>query len=151
MRACVNEVDPLRRVCVFLGDDKGSESIQLVLWVPLFVFLLVIVTDASILYLNHTEMWNVARDTARRMAAGQLTSAADAESYAAGQLTMHDNPYQVTATHDPIASMEVVISVGIADAMIFGAFLGPVLGNTVQARVVMRSEPAPVAVVGGGT
>ncbi len=140
----------MRRVCAFLDDDKGSETIQFVMWVPLFAFLLVIVTDASILFLNHTEMWNVARDTARRMAAGQLTSAADAESYAAEQLTLHDNPYQITATRDPNAKMEVVISVGIADAMIFGAFLGPVLGNTIQARVVMRAEPAPVAVVGGG-
>ena len=49
------------------------------------------------------------------------------DSAAAAQLTLHDNPYQVSASHDPETSMEVVIAVDIADALIFGAFLGPVI------------------------
>ena len=52
----------MRSIMTFLGDDSGSETIQFVVWLPLFAFLLVIVTDASFLYLYHTEMENVARD-----------------------------------------------------------------------------------------
>ena len=140
----------MRKFHTFLSDDNGSQTIAFILWIPLFMFLLVIVTDASFLYLNHTEMWNVARDTARRMSAGQLTSALEAESFAAGQLALHDNPYQVRASHDPDTSMEVVIAVDIADAMIFGAFLWPVLGRTMEARFVMRSEP-PIEVGPGSS
>ena len=76
----------------FLNDERGSETVQFVAFVPLFVFLLVIVTDASFLYLTNSEMWNVARDTTRRMVAGQITSAQDAEDFAAERLKMFQNP-----------------------------------------------------------
>jgi Flp pilus assembly protein TadG len=46
----------------FLRDERGSATIEFVLWVPVFMILLVATTDASILYLHHTEMWNVSRD-----------------------------------------------------------------------------------------
>lgn len=128
-------------VSTFLRDERGSQTIQFVLWVLPLSFLLIIVTDASFLYLTHTEMWNVARDTARRMSAGQLLTATEAEAHVATQLSQYDHPFTVTAGYDLTTSMSVVISVPIADAAIFGLFLAPVLGNTMDARVVMRSEP----------
>ncbi len=140
----------MRNVFTFLRDESGSETIQFVLFVPLFAFLLVIVTDASFLYLTHSEMWAVARDTARRMAAGQLTSEQEAVDYATGRLTMYDNSYNVSASHDAASSMEVLIQVNIADAMVFGAFLGPLVGEAIQARVEMRSEPEISGGGGGG-
>ena len=140
----------MRRIFAFLEDESGSETLQFVSFVPLFAFLLVIVIDASFLYLTQSEMWNVARDTARRMAAGQLTSEQEAVNHAAAHLTMFENPYNVSASYDPNTGMGVLITVGIADAMIFGAFLGPVLGETIRVRFEMRSEPE-IAVGGGGS
>ncbi len=54
----------MRSVFAFLGDEKAAVTIEFVLWVPIFVGLLVFVTDASIIYLTHSEMWSVARDLA---------------------------------------------------------------------------------------
>lgn len=125
----------------FFADERGSETVQFVAFVPLFVFLLVIVTDASFLYLTNSEMWNVARDTARRMVAGQITSETEAETFAAERLNMFENPYTVDAHFDPDAYMSIYIATDIADAMVFGAFLRPLLNDTIQVRVVMRSEP----------
>lgn len=138
----------MRGVVQFLKDERGSETIQFVMFLPLFAFLVVIVIDATTLYQTHSEMWNVARDTARRMAARQLNSAAEAEAYAVTHLTMFANTYQVSATYDPDADMVVVIDVPISDSMIFGAFLGPVLNRNMRSRVKMRAEPDPSA--GGG-
>lgn len=141
----------MRGFSVFLDDERGSETIQFVLFVPLFVFLLVIVADASFLFLSYSEISNVARDTARRMAAGQFTSDQEAVDYAVAHLTMFEAPYDVSASYDPNSHMAVLIEVGIADAMVFGKFLGPVLDKTLRARVVMRSEPEIATGGGAGT
>jgi Flp pilus assembly protein TadG len=132
----------MRSIMTFLGDDSGSETIQFVVWLPLFAFLLVIVTDASYLFLYHTEMENVARDTARRMTTGDITSQADAETHAYAQLFESNQPYEVTANYDPDSAMTVIISVPMVDVTVFGFFVRPVLGQTMNARVVMRSEPS---------
>ena len=138
-----------RRIAEFITDQRGSETIQFVSFVPLFVVLLLIVVDATVLYLTNSEMWNVARDTARRMAAKQLTSEADAVTYAANHLTMYDHAYAITASYDPNGQMQVVISVPIADAMVFGRYLGSLLTQKMETRATMRAEPDPGA--GGGT
>ena len=39
------------------------------------------------------------------------------------------------------AEKTVTISVGVADAAIFGAFLAPVLGRPLSATATMRAEP----------
>ncbi len=65
-------------------------------------------------------------------------------------LTMFDNTYNVSVSHDPNTKMEILITVGISDAMVFGKFLEPVLGKTMQVRFEMRSEPE-IAVGGGGS
>lgn len=131
----------MRSFLNFLGDEAGSETVQFVVWVPLFLFLLVIVTDASFLYLNHTEMVNVARDTARRMTTTVIKTEADAITYATGELSKNPYTYQVIANYDESTAMTVVISVPVVDVAVFGLFLEPVLGETMGARVVMRSEP----------
>ena len=134
----------------FFRDDRGSQTIEFVLWLPIIASLMVIITDASILYLTHTEMWNVARDTARRLSSGQLQTENDAVVYASQQLNLYDPAYVVTATRDTTASMTVVITVAVVDATIFGNFLTPVLGSTMEARVVMRSAPSLALASGGG-
>ena len=140
----------MRGILAFLKDENGSETIQFVFFVPLFAAILVLVTDASSLYLTHSEMWSVARDTARRMAAGQLTSQEEAVDYAAANLAMFENQYQVSASYDPNTKMQILITVPIADALIFGAFLQPVLGAAIRVRFEMRSEPE-INTGGGGS
>jgi Flp pilus assembly protein TadG len=123
----------------FLRDERGSATIEFVLWVPVFMILLVATTDASILYLHHTEMWNVSRDVARRVSVGDMTEA-DAATVVQNEMFLSTNAYTVT-TSDP-ADLDVVIqiSTSIADASVFG-FFKPVLGMHLAAEVTMRREP----------
>lgn len=129
----------------FLRDDKGSATIEFILWVPVIVALLVLVIDATTIFITHAEMWNVARDTARRMAKGDLTEA-EAEAYAAGAISLRDLPYTVEADHDTTNDVvQVIIRLSLADTTIIGGWMwsGPltIIGGDMVARVVMRALP----------
>jgi Flp pilus assembly protein TadG len=123
------------RVSQFLRDEHGSATIEFVLWVPIFVILLVATTDATILYLHHTEMWNVSRDVARRVSVGDL-SEADAVDVVQNEMFLYNSAYTV-ATSDPTAlNVQIMIQTSIADASVFA-----VLGRFLTASVIMRREP----------
>ncbi len=123
----------------FIRDQRGTATIEFVLWVPVYVILLVAVTDASILYLSHTEMWNAARDTARRISVGAITTA-DAPDRAREKLLLSGRTYTVAASD--AGPVIVEISVNVGDASIFG-FFEPVLGRQLTARVEMMKEHEP--------
>jgi vancomycin permeability regulator SanA len=138
----------MRGILTFLRDDRGSQTIEFVLWLPITVALLIIIIDASMLYLTHTEMWNVARDTARRMTTGVLATEDEAKAYAKDQLNLYrtfDSGYIVFAQKDPDTAMTVVITLSLSDASIITSYFGldllEILPGTMAARVVMRSEP----------
>ena len=126
-------------VFTFLRDEKGAVTIEFVLWVPIFVGLLVLVTDASIIYLTHSEMWNVARDTTRRMTTEQITTTAEARDYAAAHLFLGARTYVIDP--DFGGDMNVTIAIGLDDAAIFGFFFKSILGQSLVASVTMRREP----------
>jgi Flp pilus assembly protein TadG len=121
----------------FLRDEGGSATIEFVLWVPVFVVLLIATTDATILYLSHTEMWNVSRDIARRIAVGDIT-ADEAVTEAGKELFLYNRGYRVAT--DVGIDVVVEIQTNVGDASVFG-FFKPVLGRELSARVVMRREP----------
>ena len=111
----------MRGILTFLRDDRGSQTIEFVLWLPIIGALLVIISYASILYTTHTEMWNVARDTARRMTTGVLATEDLAVAYANEQLNLYrayDSGYNVVTQRDPDTAMTVVITLSLSDASI---------------------------------
>ncbi len=126
-------------VFAFLRDEKAAVTIEFVLWVPIFVSLLVFVTDASIIYLTHSEMWNVARDTTRRMTTRQLTTVTEARDFAAARLFLGERTYVIDP--DFGGEMNVTIAIGLDDATIFGFFFESILGKSLVASVTMRNEP----------
>lgn len=140
----------MRKLAVLLRDERGAQTVEFVLWVPIIAALLVIVVDAATLYITHNEMWNVARDTARRMSTGQLTSAEEAEAHAASAMSLRDLPYSITAVFDPDAAMQVIIALSFDDILIPGYTSLAIHGGTMTARVAMRSNPNRVPAGAGG-
>jgi Flp pilus assembly protein TadG len=131
------------RVFVHLiRDDRGAVTIEFVLWIPIMVALLVTAIDATTLYVTQTEMWNVARDTARRMVTGRVLTEADAEAYAQSAIKLREAPYQVDAVYDKNVAVQVTISLAFEDMSIVG-YGSPltIFGNTLVARVAMRPDP----------
>ena len=123
----------------FLRDEHGSATIEFVLWVPVFVVILVAATDATILYLHHTEMWNVSRDVARRVAVGDM-SEADAVDVVGNEMFLYSRAYTVSTSDPADLDVQIQIQTSVADASVFG-FFEPVLGRFLTAMVTMRREP----------
>lgn len=122
-----------------LRDEKGAVTIEFVLWVPIFVSMLVFVTDASIIYLTHSEMWNVARDTSRRMSTEELTTVTEARDYAAAHLFLGEREYVINPTFG--GDMNVTISIGLDGAAIFGFLFKDIIGRSLVASITTRREP----------
>jgi len=72
----------------FLRNETGAVTIEFVTLVPMFVIMLMFFTDASILYLTHSDMFNSARDIARRMSVDQITTVAQAQTHASESLQL---------------------------------------------------------------
>lgn len=140
----------MRGFATLLRDERGAQTVEFVLWVPIITALLLIVADAATLYITHNEMWNVARDTARRMSTGQLASAEEAEAYAVAAMELRDYPYLIDAVFDPAGDMEVAIGLSFDDLLIPGYATLAILGGRMTARVAMRANPNLVLAGQGG-
>ena len=122
----------------FLRDEHGSATIEFVLWVPVFVILLIAAIDATVLYLHHTEMWNVSRDIARRVAGNDL-SEADAAATLQNEMSLYGSEYTVVTSNPTDLDVQIVIQTSVADASVFG-FFEPVMDRYLTAMVTMRRE-----------
>jgi hypothetical protein len=129
----------MRSAQLFLHDETGAVTIEFVTLVPAFILLLVLFTDASIVYLSRTEMWNTARDVVRRMSTDQITTHQEALNYAATHLFLGYRQYTVTT--DFGAEMDVTITVPLVDAAVFGIWFKPLIGETLSVSARMRREP----------
>ena len=65
----------------FLSEEDGTSTVEFVILLPLFLLILLLVADASMLFLRHTSLMNVSRDTAR-IVSRHAMSAAEAKAYA---------------------------------------------------------------------
>jgi len=148
----------MSRIGDFLRDDRAAATIEFILWIPVIMALLAIVIDATMIYVTHADMWNAARDTARRMVTGALMSEADAEAFAAQAVSLREGPYYVDANYDLNANAaQVIIAIRVSDISIsgVGSWLYQAMtlsGTDMIAHVVMRPNPnIPFGTGGGGT
>ncbi|MGH7606822.1 MAG: TadE/TadG family type IV pilus assembly protein [Burkholderiales bacterium] len=70
----------------FWRDQHGASAVEFALIAPLLIGLLLGIIQYGSLFLLQTRMNDTARDTARRLAVGELASEADAEAYAVARL-----------------------------------------------------------------
>ena len=137
----VERATPISR---FLADQKGAVTIEFTTLVPFFIFLLVFFVDASIIYMTHSEMFSVARDSVRRMSTGELETPEEVRDYAAQHLMLGDRRYVIDPSFG--GNMNVTLVVSVSDAAIFGMFFRPILGRSLVATADTRMEPPLVPV-----
>ncbi len=122
-----------------LRDERGAATIEFVLWVPIFATILLAAVDATVLYLHHTEMWNVARDVGRNISVGLITEE-QAAAAIEERLFLRSESYFVRTSSTKSLNAQLLIQTNVGDASVFG-FFTPILGNTLQVGLVMRKEP----------
>lgn len=120
------------------ANDEGSVTVEFVLWVPIFVLILAITVDATILFKTQANLWTVARDTGRQMSTGLFTNS-QAEAYGQAQLGIWGMPGTVTAsqTNDTVTVSILVPVAAVTPFRIVNAFTS---GN-ISAFVSQRKEP----------
>jgi Flp pilus assembly pilin Flp len=123
----------------FVRDDTGAVTIEFTVLVPLFVLLMVLFVDVSVIYLTNSEMISNARDISRQMSVLELTTADQVRDYAAAHLFLGNREYQVEPAFG--ADMTVTISLPVAQAAIFGFFMTEIIGDHLFASATTRREP----------
>lgn len=145
MRVTAGRCHDTRRmgsVGALLRDERGAVTGEFTVVVPFFVFLLVFFADATILYLTHTEMYNLARDAARRMSTGELQNADEVVAYASERMFLGQRLYTVYTDFGANGNMQVLVEVPVGEAAIFGFFFTPLMGRELVALAAAGQEPA---------
>jgi Flp pilus assembly protein TadG len=124
----------------FAGRSDGSVTVEFVLWLPVFLSVIMLSTDASVLFMRQSNFWNVSRETARIVSRHGLDAVA-AESYAASSARFGDYTPDVAVTVDALESTVTVRITGQSGRMAPFGVLGFAMGDTVSAQVTQTLEP----------
>jgi Flp pilus assembly protein TadG len=122
----------------FGSDERGSTTIEFVLWVPLLVALLLFATDVTLAFMRQSHIWQVSRETARIVSRHGMDEAA-AETFALENGTMGASVPEVEISFEGL-DVIVVMSLPTATLTPFNT-LGLVLGDRVSTRVTHAMEP----------
>ncbi len=137
----------LKQLIRNFGDESGATTVEFVLWVPVFMLILMLTVDVSLLFLRQSNLWQVARDTARQVSIGQKDEITG-HTYATNNGTFGGDTPDVNITVDETYRwVRVDISVPMSNVGVFGIFKvgGKVItiGGTgdLVASVTHRLEP----------
>jgi len=144
----------LRRLKTFGRRKEGSVTVEFIVWIPVFLIILAFTADACQLYLIQADLWNVARDAARRMSILQLTAAPTdtVTPYIKGQLLYYNTHYilndpppkTTTSCTNSVQTINdvVTIKVPVQYASVFGVLeaWGGFSSATLSAQVTMLEE-----------
>jgi Flp pilus assembly protein TadG len=115
-------------------DERGSTTVEFVLWLPFFFTLLAAITDLSFIFTTNAST----RDTARRLALHQVT-VEQARAFALTALALGDPAqYAVNILDGDDVVVEITTSIG--DASVFGVY-GALMPGDLIAKVTMMREP----------
>ena len=122
----------------FLSEEDGTSTIEFVVLLPLFTMLLLLVTDASLLFLRHTSLMNIARDTARIVSRHAMTPA-EAQTYAEATASTKASTATAQVTIDD-GFVTVILSSDSRSSAPFG-IVSFAAGDKVVARAISTMEP----------
>ena len=136
-------MDCLRRVPralrAFGKRSDGTVTVEFVLWLPVFLSVIMLSTDASMMFLRQSNFWNVSRETARIVSRHGLDSVA-AEKFAANNAAFGNYTPKVSVKVDELASTVTVTITGRAEKMAPFGVISFALGDTVSAQVTQNSR-----------
>jgi hypothetical protein len=82
-RGCGPIKDAIRR---FLQCQSGSYTIETVIWLPIYIFILVLTINVSMVFFNESQILRVVQDSNRSFAVGRINSLEAAEQYVIDRL-----------------------------------------------------------------
>ena len=89
---------PFRR---FLSREGGSMSVEAVLWLPMFLVLIIMIVDTSLVFSRRAQALRVVQDANRGMSMYRLTSEAETMDYILSRVRQFSPTAQVGTVMDP--------------------------------------------------
>ena len=127
-----------RRLSGFRKDEDGAVSVEFVLWLPVFLAVMVLIVDTTLVYSAEARLWDAARDATRQLSLYQL-SEDEVEDYVRENAIGLNGTLTVTAS-DTGPDVWVQITMPMSDVAVFDVF--NLLENPIiAARVTQRAEP----------
>ena len=122
----------------FKKEEDGSASVEFVLWMPVFVAILMLTIDASLLFMNQSNYWSVSRDTARLVSRHALNED-EAKDYAEARAKRgRASPSATVVINGSLVT--VTVSAPASSVSVFNA-LGLASGVNIDASVTHTMEP----------
>jgi len=120
----------------FFECEDGTATVEAVIWLPLFFWVIGASVDATLLMKAQTDLWSVASNTSRMVALNRMTPS-EAKTFAVSQ-ALHGENYDVQVTSNGSTVMTTV-SRSHDDIPHFG--LIPSSFRNVSAHATYRIEP----------
>jgi len=101
-----------------LRDERGSATIETVLWLPIFILFFALIVDASMVFNAQANLTRIVQDANRLCAVRQFTTAAQVQNYIASRLDKSvlddttDTRIQSDCGSHPLVSTQVIVAAG---------------------------------------
>lgn len=86
--------DPTRSCQVtglgFWNDEEGSATIETVIWIPIFMFILALIINVSIVFFTESQILRVVQDGNRAFSLGRFEKVEEVEEYVLERLSYLD-------------------------------------------------------------
>ncbi len=100
---------PNRAIRRFLRAETGSATVEVVLWIPFFLFLLALIADASLLFNRQAQMLRDVQNANRAYSVGRLTTTAAVQNLLVNAYQPVSRNVQAVSTLDTSAVSTGVI------------------------------------------
>jgi Flp pilus assembly protein TadG len=121
----------------FVRKDDGAATVEAVIWLPLFVFLVAFATDVSMIFHAHSRVLRVTQDVNRAISVGRIESTDDAEDAVVAMLPNYDS---VTASIDVSNGIITAnVSVPVSSVVAIG-MVSSLMGHTINVRTQQYLE-----------
>ncbi len=114
----------------FKEDERGTATIESLLWMPVFFYLFILITDVSFIFYGKAEALRIIQDGNRAYSVGKFEDNADASGYIEGRLRTFA-PGATVTTSTTAGIITTVATMAASDLMAVGTIPG-FLGIEIQ-------------------
>lgn len=127
------------RFSFFVRSESGAATVEAVLWLPMFVMIVALLADVTMMFYGQSRILRVAQDANRNFSVGRLTTTDETASFAVTRLASV-SPNVMATTSLTAGLITTTVSVPLKDLEMFGLakiFSGARM--TVQAEHLMEN------------
>lgn len=108
------------RIPCFVRSESGAATVEAVLWLPMFVMIVALLADVSMMFHGQSRLLRVAQDANRNLSVNRLTSEAEAQEFVVTQLSKVSPNTLATTSISSTGLITTTVSVPLNDLDLFG-------------------------------